>query len=161
MAKRICQKSNVKRLIGNIDQFPNVNYFFHYREMIEAILNMVSPSCRSEMEAAIEEQSDVSNECKIEIQKAVQIISGYNQNQQMQEGEEDQQPSAATNTPPPKNGIHPGYWIALFVVVLVGGVTAYVLHVNKLLEEAFPRKPAKKLSKKKVLCLLNAFSNIL
>lgn len=121
---------------------------------------MVSPSCRSEMEAAIEEQSDVSNECKLEIQKAVQVISGYNQNQQMQEDEEDQSASATKNTPPPRNGIHPGYWIALFVVVLVGGVTAYVIHVNKLLEEAFPPKPAKKLSKKKVCFLLSSFFTI-
>jgi hypothetical protein len=103
------------------------------------------------MEAAIESQTDVSPECKVEIQQAVQVISGFNnQNQGEEEQEEDQQPSDTVATPPPRTGIHPGFWIAAFVVALVGGVTAYVVHVNKLLQEAFPPKPVKKLSKKKV-----------
>jgi hypothetical protein len=103
------------------------------------------------MEAAIESQSDVSEECKVEIQQAVQIISGYNRREE--QGQEDQQPNTPP-PPPPRDGIHPGYWIAAFVVALVGGVTAYVMHVNKLLEEAFPPKPSKKLSKKKVSMIL-------
>lgn len=119
------------------------------REAIEAILNLVSPSCKSEMEAAIESQTDVTSECKVEIQQAVQIISGYNRREEQEQGQGEQQPSTPP-PPPPRDGIHPGYWIAAFVVVLVGGVTAYVIHVNKLLEEAFPPKPVKKLSKKKV-----------
>jgi hypothetical protein len=107
---------------------------------------MVSVNCRSEMEAAIESQTDVSPECKVEIQQAVQVLSGFNNDNQ----EEEEQPSETVATPPPRSGIHPGFWIAAFVVALVGGVTAYVVHVNKLLQEAFPPKPVKKLSKKKV-----------
>ena len=122
------------------------------REAIEAILNLVSPSCRSEMELAIETQSDVSQECRVEIQQAVQVISGYAQQREQGDDElEGEESNSETVAPtPPRNGIHPGFWIAAFVVALIGGVSAYVIHVNKLLEEAFPAKPAKKLSKKKV-----------
>ncbi len=127
------------------------------REMIEAILNLVSPACRSEMEAAIESQTDVTQECKIEIQQAVQLISGYGRDDEERDGERDgerDEESEGTkqsdSVTPSRSGIHPGYWIAAFVVALIGGVSAYVIHVNKLLEEAFPAKQPKKLSKKKL-----------
>lgn len=129
------------------------------REAIEAILSLVSPACRSEMEAAMESQTDVSQECRSEIQKAVHIISGYQQRQgqefQGEEGEESEETENAAETKPvPKHAIHPGIWIAAFVVLLIGGASAYVMHVSKLLQEAFPEKPQKKLSKKKVSDLL-------
>ena len=134
------------------------------REAIEAILNLVSPPCRSEMEIAIETQSDVSLDCREEIQKAVQIISGYQQQHQQQqqqdnygnEGDSQSTESSDTTKVTPKHTIHPGFWIAGFVLVLIGGATAYIIHVNKLLQEAFPEKSHKKLSKKKV-----HFSNLL
>ena len=41
------------------------------REMIETLLQVVSPGCRSEMESAIQSQTEVSPDCKFEIQQAV------------------------------------------------------------------------------------------
>mmetsp|Transcript_357 Transcript_357/g.654 ORF Transcript_357/g.654 Transcript_357/m.654 type:complete len:162 (-) Transcript_357:171-656(-) len=120
------------------------------REMIEAILNTVSPGCRSEMEAAIESQTEVSQDCKVEIQQAVQTLSGGFNRQQSQQQDDGDAPSQPGNSNPPRNGIHPGYWIAAFVIALFGGVAAYVMHVNKLLAEKAPPKAPKKLSKKKL-----------
>lgn len=134
------------------------------REAIEAILNLVSPACRSEMEIAIESQTDVSQDCRIEIQKAVQTISGYQQ-QYNQEYSNDQQDETTDETTQSdentkvvnKPFIHPGFWIGAFVLVLIGGATAYIVHVNKLLKDAFPEKPQKKLSKKKVYLFIYLF----
>ena len=41
------------------------------RETIEAIMNNVSPGCRNEMESAIQSQTEVTPDCKFEIQQAV------------------------------------------------------------------------------------------
>jgi hypothetical protein len=121
------------------------------RETIEAILSMVSPECRSEMESAIESQTDVTEVCKLEIQKAVQTISGYNPRYQEDQPDQDgTQSQPDQKTPPPRSGIHPGFWIAAFVIALFGSAAAYIVQVSKILEDAFPQKAPKKLSKKKV-----------
>ena len=41
------------------------------RETVDAILRVLSPSCLSEMEAALDSQSEISMECRFEIQSSI------------------------------------------------------------------------------------------
>ena len=105
------------------------------------------------MEAALEAQSDISDECKQEIQA---VLNSFSQQAEAQtggqasfEGQSDSQskPSKA----PKKHFINPGIGIAVFVVILFSGVAIYVVYVNQLLQKVFSGKKEKKLSKKKVV----------
>jgi hypothetical protein len=118
-----------------------------FRETIEAILNIVSPGCRSEMEAALETQSQVSDDCKYEIQRALRKVTGASND--FNEPEEMDQPPASKE-PPKREGIHPGVWIAVVLLLFFGAAAAYVVYANQILKEAFPEKPEKKLSRQKL-----------
>ena len=110
------------------------------RETIEEILSVVSPGCQNEVATAMEQQTDISDECKKEVQAVLMSMHG-----------QPDAPAAEEVATKPRDGIHPGVWIAVFVAVLFGSVGAYVNYANKIIKEAYPEKPQKKLSKKKVL----------
>ncbi len=63
---------------------------------------------------------------------------------------QEEEPAAAQEEPVKREGLHPGIWIAVAVFIFFGGVGAYVSYANKILKEAFPEKPQKKLSQKKL-----------
>ena len=41
------------------------------RETVDAILQILTPNCRTEMEAALDSQTEISMDCKFEIQSAI------------------------------------------------------------------------------------------
>jgi hypothetical protein len=50
------------------------------RETVDAILQILSPNCRAEMEAALDSQTEISMNCKFEIQNAIpQLLSPEDQ----------------------------------------------------------------------------------
>ena len=117
-------------------------------------MRAVSPGCRSEIESALSAQSDVSDDCKQEIQTVLQSFAANMQKTQ-QHGEIPKEPPRdGTAEKQQQNmktsAIHPGIWVLLFVIVFFSAVGIYVMYVNKILTSAFPEK-RKKLSKKKVL----------
>jgi len=120
-----------------------------FRETIDAILRVVTPSCRAEVESALESQSDISDECKLEIQAVLQSFS-----------QTDPQNPENVNREPPKKSvpkehlIDPKIGVAIFVGLLITGVGGYVVYVNQLLQKYYPQKKEKKLSKKKVTSML-------
>ena len=112
------------------------------REMIDAIAARASPVCRSELEAALEHQADISTDCKEEIHSILLTLS--DKFAKASDGADDGEAAA----PPPTGNA--GIWITLFVVAMVGLVSAYVYYVNSALAESGSDKKKKPLSKKKV-----------
>ncbi len=116
-----------------------------YRDTIDAIAAKASPICRSELEAALEQQAEISDGCKMEIQQILMSMSdrftttGY-------EGKQEAPPSAPVEPPL----VHPAIIVAVIVGLFFVAVAFYVMYVNRLLEEKFPDKSKKELSKKKV-----------
>jgi len=105
------------------------------------------------MEAALEAQSDISDECKQEIQA---VLNSFSQQAEAQasgqanfDGPGGESQSKASKAPK-KHFINPGVGIAIFVVILFSGIAIYVVYVNQLLQSVFSGKKEKKLSKKKV-----------
>ena len=50
------------------------------RETVDAILQTLTPNCRTEMEAALDSQTEISMDCKYEIQRAIpQLLSPEDQ----------------------------------------------------------------------------------
>ena len=96
----------------------------------------------------MEQQTDISDECKKEVQAVLMSMN--------LQGQPDAAQSDEAVAPKRREGLHPGVWIGLFVAVLFGSIGAYVAYANKVLKDAFPEKPQKKLSKKKVgiTCIL-------
>jgi hypothetical protein len=125
------------------------------KEMIENLLTVLSPQCKTELEGAITAQEEFSNECKVEMQKALQTMGagpGFAQQPYADspgagfDGAGDQQASAAK--PAPKDHIvHPVLGIVIFVVLMFGGAAYFIIQRNQQMS-GFAKKP-KKLSKKK------------
>lgn len=59
------------------------------REMIDAILQVLSPNCRIEMEQAIDSEKDMSMDCKLEIQSAIPHIISPEDKAAMQKKQEE------------------------------------------------------------------------
>ena len=113
-----------------------------HRETIDAIAAQSSAICRGELEAALEQQAEISDHCKQEIQQILLTMSdrfttaGY-------EGKPESPP-----VPVEKPLIHPAIWVAVAVVVFFAAAGAYIVYVNSLMEHQEGKE--KKLSKKKV-----------
>ena len=124
------------------------------REIVEGLLQVLTPNCRNELEAAIEAQQgiDLSDECKYEIQMNLQEMGqgqGASQASPLQDGYEDEEVQPGSTTAPkdpPKPLVNPLVGIFLFVVALVGAVVFAVFHINGQVGDFKP----KKISKKKV-----------
>jgi len=136
------------------------------RESVEKLLEVLSFECRSEMESALAQQSEISMNCKLEIQQAIQEYSIPIQ-QAPQEStaeltEEDDDLSDESEQKVNKEsvqndaklkvkkegGISPIYSIIAFVIVFFGGIAAYVAVVIQT-KGTLPAVKPKKLSKKK------------
>lgn len=138
------------------------------REAVDKLLEVLSFECRSEMEAALAQQSDISMECKIEIQQAIQEHRIPIQNagpppsdailedsededgsdEQFEQNARANQQNDAKLKVKKEGGISPIYAILAFVVAFFGAAAAYVVQVNKSRANLPVLKP-KKLSKKK------------
>lgn len=129
------------------------------RESLEALLQNISPACRQEMEGALSNRGEVSDECKLEIQQGLQSMnigppqgkgpSGRRRNEE--EEEEDQLGGSSRESKHSLlRGVNPIVAIGVFVVILFAAVTGYVVYFNtSVVSHMISRKP-KKLSKKKV-----------
>mmetsp|Transcript_18091 Transcript_18091/g.18152 ORF Transcript_18091/g.18152 Transcript_18091/m.18152 type:complete len:163 (-) Transcript_18091:127-615(-) len=117
------------------------------KETIDAILRSVSPGCRSEMESALASQSDISEDCRMEIQAVLQSF------QRPQDGVPEDSPqessSSSKSTPKLPPSVHPGIYVAVFMAIFFTMIAIYIMYVNKL-KSSFPQKQPKKLSKRKV-----------
>lgn len=134
------------------------------RDNVEALLRVLSDTCRSEMESALNKQSDISAECKEEIQGALislNIPIGQQQppqEQQNNRGDADsgKQRRAANRVEEDMNitqkspGVSPIYYVLGFVIVFFAIIAGLVIYVSKQRADYMTKKP-KKLSKKKVL----------
>ena len=123
------------------------------KEIVDNLLQVLSPACKAELEAAIESHGDISNECKMEIQGALQEFGPNGGNGDVaSEGSEDGAPPQQEHAAkaPPKHWVHPAIGIAIFVVISAVGVAFAVIHINKQLGDPNAAKKPKKLSKKKV-----------
>lgn len=136
------------------------------REAVEKLLEVLSFECRSEMENALAQQTDVSVECKQEITQAIRthdipIQHGGPPPEELEAQENDdeseeevEKPKKRASEPKLKvkkeaaGGIPPIYTILGFVVVFFGAIAAYIAYVNKARGPFVAQKP-KKLSKKK------------
>jgi hypothetical protein len=100
------------------------------RETVEHLLKVVSPSCREEMTEALAEQSELSLECKEEIQSALRERDG----------------SAARPAPPGANPATPviddrsnsAYWI---VIVFVFFLCCGLVYVAFMIADAKKKLP--------------------
>lgn len=109
------------------------------REIVEHLLKVVSPSCRDEMQSAMQEQgTEISLECKEEIQAALV------EQQQASQGN-----GAPRQTPPaqPRDSTAT-YLVLLFTLGLLGalGALSYFVHTKK--EEAAAKYKKKDTSHK-------------
>jgi hypothetical protein len=130
------------------------------RESVEKLLQVLTPACKIEMEAALGSQVEISDECKIEIQRIVATFqttgsdsdgeNGRSRMRQTGQGEKKQKPGKASSAPPTKNkNVSPIFSIAAFVVSFVVVVAGLVMYINSKRAAQVVLKP-KKLSKKKV-----------
>ena len=141
------------------------------RESVEKLLEVLSFECRSEMESALAQQSEISLGCKQEIQDAIREYSipiqhggqppssdatvddiddedtSDEQQNLNTKGSQKSEPKLKVKK---EGGISPIYTILAFVTAFFGAVAAYVVHVNKSRADLPVVKP-KKLSKKKVM----------
>lgn len=130
------------------------------REMVDALLQVLSPVCKLEMEAALGSQGEISDECKYEIQRTMASFqnNGFDAPVDPAEGsfaEDTFEPpkpkkaaASASNTPP--GGVSPVVYIVGFVVAFFAAIGGLIVFVNKQRANGIPLKP-KKLSKKKVI----------
>ena len=124
------------------------------REMVEALLQVLSPTCRVEMEGALGSQSEISDECKFEIQRT---LATFQQNGQQQDIPEVENEPASSRSKPkqqtvkevPASGVSPVVYITGFVIAFFAGIAGLVVYINKKRGDTGPKK-VKKLSKKKV-----------
>lgn len=129
------------------------------REMVDALLQVLSPTCKMEMEAALGSQGDISDECKYEIQRTMgsfqnngfdaPVDSGESMNQEetFDAPKPKKTKAAPASTAPP--AVSPVLYIVGFVVAFFAGIAGLVVYLNKQRANIETVKP-KKLSKKKV-----------
>jgi dipeptide/tripeptide permease len=124
------------------------------REMVDALLQVLSPTCRVEMEGALGSQMEISDECKYEIQRTLASFQNNGQQENDFQGKEAEPPRKAPASPkaasPPAGGMSPLVYIFGFVAVAIAGVAGLVVYVNGQRGAAPAAPKPKKLSKKKV-----------
>ena len=127
------------------------------RENVEALLRVLSDTCRAEMESALNTQSDITVECKGEIQEALMKLNiplGQQPPPQEQSSNTGKQKRRETEKLS-EDGvakdpiISPIYSIIGFIVIFFGAITSFVVYVSKQRADYITKKP-KKISKKKV-----------
>jgi hypothetical protein len=110
------------------------------REVVEHLLSVVSPSCREEMEEALQEQTELSSGCKQEIQSALadraQAAGGAGP------------PGGPPPAPPAPTEWGPIVVVLLFVALLVGGLIAFSFHAHEQRQKFLKANPSKDRSKK-------------
>lgn len=126
------------------------------REMVDALLQVLSPTCRVEMEGALGSQMEISDECKYEIQRTLAAFQtnggqGVGAVDQEEPAQDQQQPrrEAPSTKPSTNGGVSPAVYVFGFVGVAVALVAGLVVYVNKQ-RQGLPAVKPKKLSKKKV-----------
>jgi hypothetical protein len=131
------------------------------QEIIEALWNILSPTCKTEMETALGNKGDISPACKTEVQAglvSLKVLPDSSQRRQ-ESGFENSAPPEKSDGRYSKTPITPASQgagtstimaIAAFVVVLFGAGAAFVLYVNGNKGEGSAEGKAKKLSRKKV-----------
>jgi hypothetical protein len=139
------------RANGNEEQQQTVQLT---REMVDALLQVLSPTCRVEMEGALGSQMEISDECKYEIQRTLASFQNNGQQESDFRGEEAEPPrkapAAAKAAAPPAGGVSPLVYIFGFVAAAIAGVAGLVMYVNGQRGAAPSAPKPKKLSKKKV-----------
>lgn len=128
------------------------------RENVEALLRVLSDTCRAEMESALNTQSDITVDCKGEIQEALMRLnipigqqpppqeqSSSTGKQKRRDAEKAAEDGAAINA----TSISPIYSIIGFIVIFFGTIASFVVYVSKQRGDYITKKP-KKISKKKV-----------
>lgn len=111
------------------------------KETLDAIAARASPVCRSELEAALAQQTEISMDCKQEIHKILLSLSDKYASAT---------PDAGIDGAPPVPSGNPGLWIGVFVTLALIAVGSYVHYVNSAMAEVGGEKVKKPLSKKKV-----------
>lgn len=133
---------------------PNVPQLLLTRENVEAILETLSrrnPACQAEMEAALGSQTEVSGDCKIEIQTVlveldIPIVPPTEA--ELRANANIPRADFRTKKAAPAGILSPFYLLGGFLVVLFGSIVGYIVFVNSSRGDALT-KPSKKLSKKK------------
>lgn len=128
------------------------------RESLEALLQMLSPTCRTEMEGAIGNNGDISNECRRDIQEglvSLNIAPSPNGREPPRdassERRREEKPRRTEAVPPSEDSGRQAVFAIVGLVVLFFGIAvAYVIYYNKAHGTGESKKP-KKLSKKKVI----------
>lgn len=122
------------------------------REMVDTLLQVLSPNCRIEMEGALSSQLEISDECKYEIQRT---LASFQSNQELADEDGNSQPTPSSTKEPsaakpaPVGGVSPTIYIFGFVTAAAAVVAGLVVYVNSNRTTPPAAKP-KKLSKKKV-----------
>lgn len=115
-------------------------------EMAQQIFRSVSPGCRDEMQRSMSEQTELSDQCKMEIQAVIRESAM---------GRAAAGEGAAPRAAPPAEDVpfyaSPGMLVLVFVVLFVAGIGAFAFYVHKELEATRSTDPrrAKRLRKKK------------
>lgn len=136
------------------------------REKLEQLLQIMNPTCRTELENALASQGHISEDCRLEIQNAFMTLgieldkaeeASPGRAQQSQQQQQQQQQANAGGVRPEEvnleqsgNTTVPLIAILGFVVLLFGGAGAYVVYRNSQIDPNVVSKKPKKLSKKKV-----------
>jgi hypothetical protein len=130
------------------------------QEVIEALWNLLTPQCKTEMESALGTKSDISPQCKAEVQNGLISLSvipdpmktEQQEGRRRDDGFQSQSQSKDTQIPSgsPSAGRNAIIAIVTLVVTLLGGVIGYVIYYNKQNPAGQEAKP-KKLSRKKVI----------
>lgn len=127
------------------------------REMVEALLQVLSPPCKMEMEAALGSQGEISDDCKYEIQRSMASFQNngfdapvdpvdHNGADESFDAPKPKKAAPGAATPP---AVSPVVYIVGFVVAFFAVIAGFVVYVNKQRANVEHVKP-KKLSKKKV-----------
>jgi len=116
------------------------------RETVDALLQVLTPNCRSELEGALESQAEISDDCKIEIQAAVpQFISPEDQEKhqmQQQEYERRQRGEGGGKQKRRKSrgseymdsteseGYSPNFIIGSLISIVIAGIVGVVMYLQ-------------------------------
>ncbi|RYG66138.1 hypothetical protein EON64_10445 [archaeon] len=138
------------------------------REKLEQLMSFMSPACRVEMESALTAQTQMSNECREEVQVAFKKLgvdlqaaaNGGREGSPAEPAAEDSQPQEnsrrserrAQQGDAGSKGDSTSTILAIvgFVTALLGGAAAYVFYVSSQQDASSAAKKPKKLSKRKV-----------
>eukprot|EP01040_Poterioochromonas_malhamensis_P002405 gene2405-2553_t len=125
------------------------------QEIIEALWNILSPTCKSEMETALSSRGEISPACRSEVQSGLvelkvipDPVPPFESDQTSSASEGGLNDDITQHNVPNGSNSHVLLAILGFVVFLFGSATLYVLYLNAN-APADSNKRVKKLSKKK------------